>query len=202
MNTRILGIIIVVAGIAILLGFLASNFAQTTQDTFTDSRTGFSGVAPPDEQNQKIECLSLGGTWSGASCTYPPPEKITVLDYECKGTAKCFAGTVDRIVDGDTITVDGKSIRFALVNTPERGESGYEEAKSYIATICPVGSTVIVDEDDGQTEGSYGRMIAEIHCNGYNLNEEIMESGLAVMYAGFCDSSEFAGESWAIKYGC
>ena len=122
--------------------------------------------------------------------------------YKCKGNAKCISGFVTRIIDGDTIVVDDKSIRFSLVNTPEWGNKDYFQSGHFIETICPVGSRVLIDEDDGQTQRSFGRIIGKIFCNGIILNEEILESGHAVILTKFCPVSEFANEPWAQKFGC
>jgi micrococcal nuclease len=111
-------------------------------------------------------------------------------------------GYVTEIIDGDTIKVGGQSIRFALVDTPEYGEYGFNEARDLIESICPVGSPVLVDEDDGQTQGSHGRMLAVIYCNGTNLNEAVLDEGHAVIDERFCEDSEFSSEEWANKYGC
>ena len=121
---------------------------------------------------------------------------------ECKGNARCISGFVTRIVDGDTITVDGQSVRFAIVNTPEYGENDYSQAKNYIENICPVGSQVLVDEDDKQTGGSHGRIIGVIYCNDLNLSQEILEAGHAKVLPSICKKSEFANEDWAQKFGC
>ena len=103
------------------------------------------------------------------------------------------------IVDGDTLDVGSTRIRLALVNSPEVGEPGYSEAKNFTAQTCPVGSQVLVDEDDGQTGGSYGRMIAVVYCGGVNLNAALLSSGNAVLVSYYCSVSEFANESWT---GC
>lgn len=115
----------------------------------------------------------------------------------CRGTAACFTGTVAKIVDGDTLDVGSTRIRLALVNTPEVGQPGYQEAKDFTASVCPVGSQALVDEDDGQTEGSYGRIVAVVYCGGKNLNAELLSAGHAVILTNFCAMSEFADESWA-----
>ena len=73
---------------------------------------------------------------------------------ECKGSADCFRGIVTEIVDGDTLDVNNVRIRLSMVNTPERGEPGYNEATELTESVCPVGGTALVDEDDGQKEGS------------------------------------------------
>jgi len=108
------------------------------------------------------------------------------------------------VIDGDTIRVNGDiTLRLSLVNTPERGEEGYLEATDFTSEICPVGSKVLVDEDDGQTEGSYGRMIAKVSCpEDKVINEELLTAGHAVIITDFCDDSEFALAQWAQKYGC
>lgn len=120
----------------------------------------------------------------------------------CSGNAQCFEGTVTKIIDGDTIIVDGQSIRFALSSAPELKMYGGEESREFIETICPVGSKVLVDEDDGQILGSYGRMVGVVTCNGVNLNSELLDANLGYLQDRFCDSSEFGKESWAQKHGC
>ena len=95
-----------------------------------------------------------------------------------------------------------KNVRFALSSAPELNESGGINSKKFIENICPVGSTVLVDEDDGQTQGSYGRIIGVIYCNGLNLNEELVDSGLGDLTIRFCDTSEFSNDMWAQKHGC
>ena len=117
----------------------------------------------------------------------------------CKGKAACFRKTVTHIVDGDTLDVGSTRIRLALVNTPEVGQPGYQEGKDFTAQTCPVGSQAIVDQDDGQTAGSYGRMVAVVYCGDVNLNAALLSSGLAELVTYYCSVSEFASESWT---GC
>jgi micrococcal nuclease len=88
---------------------------------------------------------------------------------------------------------------LALVNTPEVGQSGFAEAKAFTARTCPVESRALVDQDDGQPGGSYGRMVAVIYCGGVNLNAALLKSGDAVPVPYYCNVSEFANEAWT---GC
>jgi micrococcal nuclease len=151
-----------------------------------------------DEINRLIKFYSEKLTPTQEYSYMPEPR---AEDY-CSGTAGCFFGTVTKVIDGDTILVDGQSIRFALASTPELNEFGGIEAKKFVEKICPVGSRALVDEDDGQTQGSYGRIIGVIICNESNLNEAVLEEGHGVLSSGFCSTSEFAGEDWAQKHGC
>ncbi len=126
----------------------------------------------------------------------------TQLSQDCSGNARCITGIVTKIIDGDTIHVDGQSIRFALASAPELSGYGGVDSRDFIQTICPVGSSVLVDEDDGYPEESYDRIIGVIYCNGMNINAELLDADLGYLENRFCDSSEFAGESWAQKHGC
>jgi endonuclease YncB( thermonuclease family) len=91
-----------------------------------------------------------------------------------------------------------------MVNTPETGETGYEEAKMTTESECPIGSNALVDEDDGQKGGSYGRLIGVVFCNGSgtSLNEILLVEGRVILYEDFCDVSEVSNEHWVTKYGC
>ena len=146
---------------------------------------GWGGIPPPCCKNMHQE-----------------PESMEITSQECSGTARCITGFVTKIVDGDTIHVDGVSVRFALSFAPELKGFGGTDSRDFIDTICPVGSDVLVDEDDSQTEGSFGRIIGVVYCNGVNLNSELLDAGLGYLADQFCDSSEFANDSWAQKHGC
>ena len=127
---------------------------------------------------------------------------------ECQGQADCFRGTVTEIVDGDTLDINNVRVRLALVNTPERGDSGYTEAIDFVESVCGVGTTALVDEDDGQKEGSFDRLIGIVYCGNDNinnkksLNELLLERGYAVIYQDFCGISEFSSAGWAQSRGC
>lgn len=123
--------------------------------------------------------------------------------------ATAQTGTVTRVIDGDTLQVDRETtIRLALVDTPERGELGYEEASSFTRLKCPVGTTVVYDADDGQKEGSYGRLIAMVWCTGHgtnaavSLNDLLLVHGFAEIDKRFCSASEFGDDEWAKRGGC
>ncbi|HJT83611.1 MAG TPA: hypothetical protein VJ697_03925, partial [Nitrososphaeraceae archaeon] len=68
-------------------------------------------------------------------------------------------GIVTHIVDGDTLDINDNRIRLSLVNTPERGQKGYMEAKKFVQDIC-LNKKAQIDIDDGQRRGDrYGRDI-------------------------------------------
>lgn len=131
-------------------------------------------------------------------------EQVSPSSTECQGQADCFTGTVTDIVDGDTLDVNNIRVRLSLVNTPERGDSGYSEAKGFTESKCPIGSKALVDEDDGQKEGSFDRLIGLVYCGNERLllNELLLNEGHAQIFGDFCVVSEFSEEDWVQKFGC
>jgi micrococcal nuclease len=189
---------------------------STTQENNCDS--SYPDVCipsyPPDLDCGEIEYSNFSVTGSdqhgfdgdrdgiGCESATEPLIQSSNPSKDCSGTARCIVGTVTQIIDGDTIKVDEHSIRFALSSAPELDESGGINAREFIKEICPVGSSVIVDEDDKKTQGSYGRIIGIIYCSGMSLNQELVESGLGYVTPGYCAESEFSNELWILKYGC
>lgn len=170
--------------------------AVKTSPSITD--TSLSDNEPTsDETSIKSEI-----TANNPDTIHATENKVVESKIRCGGNARCITGIVTEIIDGDTIQVNGTSIRFALSSAPELKESNGPEARDYIESICPANSTVTIDEDDDQTQESYGRIIAKINCNGVILNEELLKSKLGTISTNFCSISEFSGESWAQKYGC
>ena len=46
---------------------IISIFVSMPSDTWQDNRTGFTGVPLPDENKEKIDCISRGGLWNNGS---------------------------------------------------------------------------------------------------------------------------------------
>lgn len=104
------------------------------------------------------------------------------------------SGYCPYVVDGDTLDVEGVGrIRFVGVNTPERGEPGYQEAKDYVKSMC-LGKTVYLNIDDEKQHDKYGRVLAVVYAGNININQELLKRGYAeVMYI---PPSEFNPYSW------
>ena len=84
-----------------------------------------------------------------------------------------ISGPVTYVVDGDTLDINDIRIRLSLVNTPEVGEAGFDSAKEFVESLC-LDKNGQVDIDDGQRQGSFGREIGVVYCDGINLNSELM----------------------------
>ena len=118
-----------------------------------------------------------------------------------------FSGIISKITDGDTLDfriMNGENItiRLSLVDTPERGEPGYEEAANFVESFCPVGSDAVFVQDSWQKVDKYDRSLGLVYCSDMLLNKILLSSGHAEITKYYCDKSEFGTENWAIQYGC
>lgn len=136
-----------------------------------------------------------------ATIRSPNQSSTQIFNQLCQGN---FSATVKRIIDGDTIVLNECSahIRLSLANTPEVNEKGWSEATNFTASLCEVGSSVKIIQDQGQPYDVYGRMVAEVYCQNKNLNEELVLNNLAVIETQYCGRSIFSHESWALNSGC
>ncbi len=120
----------------------------------------------------------------------------------CTGDVLCIKGKVKSIVDGDTIYVDTYKVRLSLVNTPEVGQPGYSEAKTFTKRLCRTGSVITVDQDDRQPFDRFKRVVGKVYCSDKVLNYELLSNNHATILKKYCKTSEFSSEVWAAKYGC
>ena len=88
---------------------------------------------------------------------------------------------VTRVVDGDTIdvTINGQAytIRYVGVNTPERDEVCYNEAKQ-ANSLFVNGQTVRLVKDTSETD-QYGRLLRYVYVGNTFVNQALVEQGYA-----------------------
>lgn len=89
-------------------------------------------------------------------------------------------GVVERVIDGDTIVINGTTIRMLGINTPERGEKYYEEAKSFLENLILNESVYIIHGKEPIDR--YGRTLAYISKANENINLKLVEEGYANFY--------------------
>jgi endonuclease YncB( thermonuclease family) len=85
---------------------------------------------------------------------------------------------IDRVIDGDTVVVNKSSFRLLGINTPERGEYLYAEAKKYTEELATNKSLTV------ETKGKdrYDRELAYLYDGNKNINAEIVKEGYASYY--------------------
>jgi micrococcal nuclease len=88
---------------------------------------------------------------------------------------------VKRVVDGDTIVLaDGRRIRYVGINTPERGEPLWGEARDY--NERKVKGKLVTLEFGEVKEDTYGRTLAYASAEGEMVNTELLQAGLAHLF--------------------
>lgn len=85
---------------------------------------------------------------------------------------------VDRVIDGDTVVINGTSVRMLGINTPEKGEKYYSEAKAYTESLV-MNKTILIER---RGKDLYKRDLAYLFYNGENLNAKLIEKGYANYY--------------------
>lgn len=188
------GIFLVVVGILASLVFIGTNQStQLNQKTEKNTIT----VSPKVQDEPTKEAIKV------ESKPEPVKESVKVeSNFVCLGIKECITGTVDEIVDGDTLYINGNKIRISLTNTPEEGYKGFSEATEFTKLLCPIGSIANVDQDDLQPFDKFKRMLGKVTCSGGVLNSELLSHKLADISTEYCSTSEFSSESWAQENGC
>jgi endonuclease YncB( thermonuclease family) len=129
-------------------------------------------------QNFVIKGASISDSGSSTTEEIPtgiPSQFCSSVLYENNHTA-----LVTQVIDGDTIELDGgERVRYIGIDTPEEGESGFEEATQRNAELVE-GKTVTLDVCEEEPEDSFGRTLAYVIVDSTVVNEVLLVEGLAV----------------------
>lgn len=95
--------------------------------------------------------------------------------------------TCTNVVDGDTMDVvidigfdffTMQRLRLYGIDTPERGQAGYFEAKDFVEISCLSKEVQVITYE----KDSFGRWLSTVIVNGESLNDLLIKSGLAKAY--------------------
>ena len=127
----------------------------------------------------------------------------------------CNVGFADnlRVVDGDTIVLNGEKIRFSGIDTPELKQTCLNDDQK---VFCGIFAKMLLIKKIGNeipkciSEGkdTYKRTLAECFINGESLSGFLVRSGYAFAYRRysekFIEDEEFAKENklgmWSMKF--
>ena len=123
-----------------------------------------------------------------------------------------FAGNL-KIVDGDTIILNGEKIRFSGIDTPELKQTCLQGDQE---VLCGMSAKMLLVKKIGNNtpkcikEGKdvYKRTLAECFVNGESLSKFLVRSGYAFAYrkysTKFIEDEDFAKANklgmWAMKF--
>lgn len=96
--------------------------------------------------------------------------------------------TVTRVIDGDTFVLEnGERVRLIGIDTPERGEMCFEEAKNRLQELV-FGKDVLMYKDISH-RGKYGRLVRFVYVDGVFVNLVLVEEGFAKAFEFAPDNS-------------
>ena len=96
---------------------------------------------------------------------------------------------VTNIVDGDTLDLDnGERVRLSGINTAERGECYYQEAKNELISLV-LGKNVYL-ERDYSNHGKYGRLLRYVYVDDILVNFYLVGKGYAKVYDKYKDDTK------------
>lgn len=97
---------------------------------------------------------------------------------------------VSKIIDGDTVIIEGESYRLLGFDTDERGEKCYKNATKRMSEL--VLNKEVTLERDGNDKDQYHRYLRYIFVNNTNVGLIMIREGLAV--ARFYDNTKYKDE--------
>ena len=123
--------------------------------------------------------------------------RIVVL-FLCFVASSCldsfyYSGAIVRVADGDTFTmlVDGAEQRVRLfgIDCPERGQPYSRVATEFTRELLASGPVAVQEMDVDQ----YGRVVGVVWISdSINLNERLLDAGLAWHYTAFDRDPQWA----------
>jgi micrococcal nuclease len=102
------------------------------------------------------------------------------------------------VADGDTVRVVREGarewVRLLRIDTPERDERGYREARDALAAMVGGQSVNLVFEKPGFPErDAYGRLLAYVFHGGRNVNIEMVRQGWSRFWMRYGEGRFSAG---------
>jgi micrococcal nuclease len=112
-----------------------------------------------------------------------------MYEYRARCLNVVDGDTIDVLVDLGLRTYQTHRIRLAHVDTPERGQDGFREAKEFTETFCGVRYPLPQADADWplvirtiKPADKYGRWLAEVWSDDQSLHELLVARNLARWY--------------------
>lgn len=139
-----------------------------------------------------IGFLSAIGWWGGNKVTAAIDGTIAapmVVELPSEVGMYEYVGLVTNVVDGDTVDVvvdlgfkvnTAQRLRLAGVDTPERNQAGFSEAKAFTQEM--IGGKLVTIKT--QKVSKFGYYLADITIDGKNVSQELIAAGHGKPYDG------------------
>jgi endonuclease YncB( thermonuclease family) len=162
------------AGVVLVLALAACGgaVAQATAPTATTAvTTGAPATAAPTTSAP-----------TAAPVTEPPVSEppVAAAPVTEPPTTTAPAITIANVVDGDTVDLStGERVRVIGIDTPERGQCGFQEASDEMATLA-LDKVVVVTPGARDDVDKYGRILRYLDVDGSDVGLRLIRDGLAI----------------------
>lgn len=180
------GVLAVVATLLLAGGLLIAGIVRTTSNedlafqTLSATReTTDTTTAPTTTTTRPTTTTSrpTTSTTRPTTTTSTAPPRTTMPPAAAGGSTGLL---VIDVIDGDTIDVEGGiRVRLIGIDTPERGECGFESASSALASMIS-GRRVALIPGARDNADRYGRLLRYVELNGADAGYSLLSSGLAI----------------------
>lgn len=115
-----------------------------------------------------------------ATPSISPPAIASPAPSGASPTIAGIPAEVTWVADGDTVEIaDGRRVRLIGIDTPERGQCGYEEASRRLESLV-LNRSVTLEAGSGDSTDRYGRLLRYVVVDGVDAGEVLLREGLAV----------------------
>ncbi len=131
------------------------------------------------------EAIAAGPKPDATSTTTAPSTTIVETTIPATTVVQAVPPTVAlvmtaEVVDGDTINMsDGSTVRLIGIDTPERGQCGFEESSAALFQLI-VGQSITLVPGARDDVDRYGRLLRYVEANGVDVDLKMIESGHAI----------------------
>lgn len=108
---------------------------------------------------------------------------VLLLSAAVISPSPCYSETISArvkwVIDGDTIVLEGgRKARYVGIDTPEKDEPFYSEARKRNASLVK-GRKVTLVVCGQEPRDKYGRLLVFVYSDGVFVNRVLLEEGLA-----------------------
>ncbi|MDJ1113798.1 thermonuclease family protein [Microbacterium dauci] len=90
------------------------------------------------------------------------------------------AVAVTNVIDGDTITTTAGDVRLIGIDTPERGQWGYDDARTELEGFLSAGVVTLVAVDGRDDVDRYDRLLRYVRVDGNDAGAHMIGTGWAI----------------------
>ena len=145
-------------------------------------------VPPPEVPDDAVEQTASAAPSSKPTTAEESPsaepeptrEPVDAAPAQPEAPSAAVGVFVSRVVDGDTVEMaDGSTIRLIGIDTPERGECGYQAAAGRLSQLV-LGVPVVLEPGKTEDSDRYGRLLRYVNAGGTDAGRVLLAEGLAV----------------------